>query len=196
MYAHEFFDVVALRFEKAADFAFFAMMEVDFQAAQVVVSNGGCGDDFFGFEQFPFVLDAVEQGRDVCFVEFTVEKHAVALDDTSGGMGQLVGEVTVVGQNEQAFAFFIESTGAEHSLPLKVGRKQVEDGAIRVGVGVGAEKALRFVHGHGNRRCFRGVETFVFNKYFVSGKCFVAEANSFAIDADRSVFDQALGFAA
>ena len=68
-------------------------------------------------------------------------------------MGQLVGEVTVVGQNEQAFAVFIESTGAEHSLPLKVGRKQVEDGPICVGVGVGVEKALRFVHGHGNRRC-------------------------------------------
>ena len=52
-------------------------MEVDFQAAQVVVSNGGRGDDFFGFEQFTFVLDAVEQG-DVCFVEFAVEAHGSA----------------------------------------------------------------------------------------------------------------------
>ena len=196
LYAHEFFDEVVLRFEEASNFAFFTVVEVDFEAAQMVVSNRGCGDDFLGFEEFSIAFNAVEQNGDVCLIEFTVEEHTVAFDDTPGRVGQLMGEVAVVGQDEQALAVFVESTGAEHPLPLKIGWEQVEDGAIGVWIGIGAEEALGLIHGHGQGRYLGDVEPFVFYKYVVFGKCFVAEADGFAVDPNGSVIDQALGFAA
>ena len=196
LYAHEFFDEVVLRFEEASNFAFFTVVEVDFEAAQMVVSNRGCGDDFLGFEEFSIAFNAVEQNGDVCLIEFTVEEHTVALDDSAGGMSQLVGEVAVVGQDEEAFAIFIETSGAKHPLPLEVGGEQVEDGALRMGIGVGAEKAFGLIHGHGHGRCLLNVEPLIFYKYVVFRKSLVAKANSLAVDSNGSVFDQALGFAA
>jgi len=195
LYAHEFFDEVTVGFEEAADFAFFAVVEVHFEAAGVAFANFGSGDDFFCLEEFAFVLDPVEEFRDVRLVKIAVEDDAVTLHDLVAGMGEPVGEVAVVGEDEEAFAVLVEASGAEHALALEVGGKEVKDGLAAVRVGVGAEEALGFVEDKGDGAGGLGGEGLLVNEDGVVGLTFVAEFSDFSVVADFAVADEGLRFA-
>lgn len=145
LYANEFFNEVSVCFEEAADFTFFAVVEVNFEAAGVAFADFGGRDDFFCFEEFAFVFDSVEEFLDVGFIEVSMENDAVFFYDLAAWVGEAVGEVAVVGEDEEAFAVFIEATGTEHALSLEVAGEEFEDGLPAVGIGVGAEEAFGFV---------------------------------------------------
>lgn len=196
MYADEFFDEVAVGFEEATDFAFLAVVEVDFEAAGVAFADFGGGDDFFGSKEFAFVFDAVEEFGDVGFVEIAVQDDAVFFDDLVAGVGEAVGEVAVVGEDEEAFAVFIEASGAEHALALEVGREEFEDGLSSVGVAVGAEEAFGFVENEGDGSGGFGGDGFFVNEDGVVGESFVAEFGDFSVVAHFAVADEGFGLAA
>ena len=166
------------------------------QAAGVAFAGFGGGNDFFRFEKFAFVLDPVEEFRDVRLVEIAVEDHAVTLHNLVAGVGESVGEVAVVGEDEEAFAVLVEASGAEHALALEVGGEEVKDGLSAVGVGVGAEEALGFVEDEGDGAGGLGGEGLLVNEDGVFGLTFIAEFGDFAVVADFAVADEGLRFAA
>ena len=62
-------------------------------------------------------------------------------------MHQAICQVSVVGQDNEAFTVFIESAGAKQALVGELFGEEVEDGAGIVRVVVAADKALRFIDG-------------------------------------------------
>lgn len=196
LYADEFFDEVPVGFEEAADFAFFAVMEVYFEATGMAFADLGCGNDFFGFEEFAFVFDAVEEFGYVGFIEIAVQDDAVFFDDLIAGVGEAVGEVAVVGDDEEAFAVLIEASGAEHALALEVGGEEFEDGLSTMGVDVGAEEAFGFVEDKGDWACVFGGDGFFVNEDGIVGLSLVAEFGDFAVVSYFAVADEGFGLAA
>ena len=196
LYANEFFDEVTVGFEEAAHFAFFAVVEVDFEASGVPFTDLGSGEDFLGFEEFAFVLDAVEEFGDVGFVEIAVQDDAITFDNLIAGVGQSMGEVSVVGKDEEAFAILVEASGAEHALPLEVGREEVKNGLSAVRVGISAEKAFGFIEDEGDRSGALAGEGFFINGDGVTGEAFVAELGDFPVMAHFALAYEGFGFAA
>ena len=194
--ADEFFDEVTVGFEEATDFTFFSVVEVDFQAAGMTFAHFEGGEDFFGPKEFAFVFHPVEEFGDIGFIEVAVEDHAVALDDLVAGVGESVGEVAVVGDDQESFAVLVETSGAEHALSLKVGREEIKDGLSSMGVAVGAEEAFGFIEDEGDRSGgFRG-DGFFINEDGVAGEAFVAQFGDFPIVAHFAVADEGFRFAA
>lgn len=196
LYADEFFDEVTVGFEEATDFAFFAVVEVDFEASGVAFTDLGSGKDFLGFEEFALVFDAVEEFGDVGFVEIAVQDDAITFDDLITGVSESMGEVSVIGKDEEAFAVLVEASGAEHALPLEVGREEIKNGLSAVRVGVGAEEAFGFIEDEGDRSGALGGEEFFINGDGVGGEAFVAELSDFPIVAHFALANEGLGFAA
>lgn len=70
-------------------------------------------------------------------VEGAIEGDLVFLFDFEAGMGESKGEVAVVGEDEEAFAFEIESADVVDARP--VWGQEIEDGAAFFFVGGGAD---------------------------------------------------------
>ena len=83
-------------FEEAADLALTTLVEVDLKMSGVI----GMTDDLLEAEMLPFFDGALEEARREGRVVVAVKDDLVALDDTSRGMHDLVGEFAVVGQDQ------------------------------------------------------------------------------------------------
>ena len=125
-----------------------------------------------------------------------MQNDAITLDDFLTGVGQSVGEVTVVGYDEQALAVLVEAARTKEALAPEFGWEQVEDSAFGVGIGVGAEHALRLVHDECDRALFFAQYRFVVDENSGIWGRFVSQLSDFPIHADIALFDLALGLAA
>ena len=121
------------------------MVQVHLEAAFVAFADGRCRDDSC-FEEITLKIDTVEQFRDVGFVEVAVQYDSVALDDLGARVGEPMGEVSVVRDNQQTLAVLVEAARAEQALALQVGGQQFEDCVLGMRVGIGAGVAFRLVH--------------------------------------------------
>lgn len=196
LYADEFLDEISVGFKEAAHFAFFAVVEVYFEAAGMSFAHVGRGDDFFCFEKITIIFNPVEQFGDVGFIEIAVQYDAVTFNDLIAGVGQSMGEVAIVGDDEESFAVFIEAPRAKHALALEVGREEFKDGLTTVRVGVGAKKALRFIEDEGHGASGFGGKRLLVDEDGISREPFVAQLCDFPVVAHCAVFNQALRFTA
>lgn len=78
---------------------------VDFFAAflRFISEQGGS----LYFQSFPFVGNAFDQFWQLSFRKWLFEGYVVAFYDEARGVHELVREVSVVGENEQAFAVLV-----------------------------------------------------------------------------------------
>ncbi len=83
-------------------------------------------------------------------IEGVIEHNFVFLLHLVAGMRELEGERPVVGQDDQALAFAIESAHMEQ--PWEIRREQIENSPAVVRVRSGAEESRRFVEQERGRR--------------------------------------------
>ncbi len=86
-------------------------------------------------------------------VEFAVERDDVGLPHFRRGMRQALGEIAVVGDDEQALGFLVEAADVHDSRPAR--GQEIVDGAFGGRLGRGAEIAGRLVQDrHEGKRHF------------------------------------------
>ncbi len=195
--AFEAFDAVAERFEETADFAFFAVVEMDFPIGEFVAATGADREGFFDVEVFAFEIDSFEEERDFALGERLVEGNGVAFDDEVGRVHEPVGEFAVGGENEEAFAVEIEAAGAEEAAGGEFAGEEFVNRFVVVGVAVAAKVAAGFVHGEGDRFGGGWLDEFSADDDAVAaGFDPLSEDGGFAVHFDFAVFDEGFGGAA
>ena len=128
--------------EEAADLALTTLIEVDFEVGGVV----RMADHLLEPQVLPFFDRALEQAGRQRRVVVAVKDDLVAFDDSARGVHHLVGEVPVIGQDQEAFGILVEAADAEEAEGTILRRHHIEDRLSAVGVVVGAEVAARLVH--------------------------------------------------
>jgi len=78
-----------------------------------------------------------------CGVPGTIERHFVFLFYFVARMRQALRQIAVVGENEESFGLGIEPADIEEAREL--GRQEIEDGVVRVGIGARRNETGRFV---------------------------------------------------
>lgn len=115
-------------------------------------------------------------------------------------MGNSLGDIAVVGEDEEAFGVFIEAAGAEEFEVLEFFGEDGEDGffVFVEWVFVGAEETFWFVHGEGDGGGGGDrFEEFAVKFDSVLGwDGFIADGSDFAVDGDEAVADEGFSFTA
>ena len=135
--APEAFDLIAAVIHHQADLPFDALEEDDSE------SVGAFHRDALHFCASAFDVESAEKFFAVGGFEGSVEEDLVFLFDFVAWMGECEGEIAVVGDDEEAFAFFVEASDIVNAGPI-VG-DEIEDGASPGFVGGGADEAFWFV---------------------------------------------------
>lgn len=135
--AGEFFNPIANAPEHVADLAFQTLAEHD--------PERGRREQGDGFHAGAASLDVNPSGElgNEFGVEGLVNKDVVFLLGLVGGVGEVLAEFSIVGEDEEAFTFLVESSYVKESSKLR--GDEVEDGFAVLLVGVGAEVAGGFV---------------------------------------------------
>ena len=95
--------------KEATNLALTTLIEVNLEVGGIIrVTN-----DFLEAQMLPFFDGPLEQARREGRIVITIQDDLVALDDTARGVHDLVGQFSVVGQDEQAFRILVEATDAE-----------------------------------------------------------------------------------
>ena len=103
-------------FEHAADVAVAAFAEYNAQGGGAAGPRG-FGNDGEGTQEFTIVLDAGEHGSDLVAGGEVVSPGAIFFFDVVAGMRQSLGEIAVVGEQNESFAVVVEaSDGVEAQL--------------------------------------------------------------------------------
>ena len=105
----------------------------------------GVGEAFGQVHAFAKLLETF-------FVELAGDLHVVNLLDAVARVGEPVGELAVVGDEDQPFARHVEPADAEDA--RRVGRQHVDDARPAGRVAGRADDALRFVDGEVDRLAF------------------------------------------
>jgi hypothetical protein len=208
-YAANLFDVVADFLEHLADFAVAAFDKDHFvpgivgvaekakagggghDTALVVTGGGGIGlVDLGAAVDHDAVAKLVERRVGGLAADF----DEVGFFDAGGGAGEGVGEVAVVGHEQEAFAGVVEAADGEDAL---AGLEEVHDGGAAFGIAGGGDVALRFVEDEVAGALGAVEELAVDANVVARGVSFGAElGDGLAVDLDAAGGDEFLGFAA
>jgi hypothetical protein len=135
--SEEFENLVAELIAHVTDLSFEALLQDD---SQTVV---GQGVHIHGPGEPAFDPDSTQHFFPVLDLEGFVEGDLVFLVDVAAGMGEGVGKVAVVGDEQKAFAFHVEASHVEDARPFW--GKEVKDGSAVALVACGADITLGFV---------------------------------------------------
>lgn len=139
--ADEAFDFEAEEVEHVADLPLEALLEDEVETVVAVF-----GPDTFGFGEAFRCHHAFDEFWEMDFgVEGFIDDDFVFFFDALTGVHEAVREVTAIGHEEEAFAFFVEASNMMKV--LKLGGEQVVDGQAVVGVTTTADIALGLVEG-------------------------------------------------
>ena len=207
--AANFFDVVADFLEHLTDFAIAAFDEDQFVPGIVGVSQepdaGGGGHDAAliaaggrraGLSDLGTAIDhdAVAELVDRRVRGLAADFDEVGFLDAGGGAGEGVGEVAVVGHEEEAFARVVEAADGEYAL---ASFEEVGDGGAMFGVAGGSDVALRLVENVVAGALGAMEELAVDANVVAGGVRFGAEfGDGLAVDLDASGDDELFGLAA
>ena len=207
--AANFFDVVADFLEHFANLAVAALDEDHFVPGIVGLAEkaeaGGGGHDAAliaaggrraGLSDLGTAIDhdAVAELVDRRERGFTADFDEVGFLDAGGGAGEGVGEVAVVGHEEEAFARVVEAANGKDAL---ASFEEVGDGGAVFGVAGGGDVALRFVENVVARTLGAMEELAVDANVVAGGVGFGAEfGDGLAVDLDAAAGDQLFGLAA
>jgi hypothetical protein len=179
--SEEFEDLVAELVAHMSDLSFEALLQDD---SETVV---GQGVHIHGPGEPAFDPDSAQHFFPVLDLEGFVEGDLVFLIDVAAGMGEGVGEVAVVGDQQEAFAFHVEAAHVEDARPFR--GQEVEDGSAVAFVACGANKTLRFVERGGE--LLGGVEDALSGFDDVPGLDLGGKiCDDMAVDPDFSVLDE------
>ena len=93
-----------------------------------------------------FQFDTREDLVEIFFQEVLVEGGVVDFAHLVLGVGKLVGQVAVVGEEQHAGRGFVEPADRIHAFRAEAFGDQVHHGAVGVGIGEGGDEILGFVH--------------------------------------------------
>ena len=130
-------------------------------------------------------------------IEGFVQVRLINLLGFAGRVGQVLGEVSVVGQHDQALRFLVQSTSAKQAgLPIAFGQ-QVKDCSRFARIFVRADVASRFVHDEADGFGRGGGQQFPANlDMVVPGIDLLSSPSQFAVDRHFSKINQFLRLAA
>ena len=170
------------------------MVQMDFEATFAIFLQRWRRDHLFCFEEIAAIVGAMEEFGYIGLIEVTMKQDTVAFCNLSPRVGDLVGEIAVVGNNEESFTVLVESPGTKQTLSLQVGWEEVEDGVFGMWIRVGAEISLRLVHGQCDRAMLFFLERLVLyeDRFRFGRKGFVSKLGHLPIDAHIPVFNEML----
>ena len=147
-YAPNLLDVMAYFLEHLAQLAIAALDEDHFVPGVVTFTHlanaGRCGPNFLAlFRTAAVDRDALAQAVERLFGWLAGNFDEIGLFDARRSLGELIGELAVVGDHEQAFAQVVEATDGVKALVFLC--EELHHGGTALGVGHGGDKAAGLV---------------------------------------------------
>jgi hypothetical protein len=198
-YAANLFDEMADLLEHFAQFAVAAFNENDFVPGVVALAdlaNAG----WRGADLRRSGLAALDGNAAAESIELVLSGNPGNLDEVSllhacGGAGEAVGELAVVGHQQQAFAHVVEAADRVEALAHLV--KELHDRGAAFRVLDGGDEALGLVQDEVAKALGALQELAVDADVVAAGVSFGAQlSNDLAVDLDSALLDKLLGFAA
>ena len=140
-------------------------------------------------------VDAVAETLEGCFVGASADFDEISFGDVRGGLGELLGEGAIVGEEEKPLAGVVEAAdGIDAGGEIA---EELHDGGTSFGIVDGGNVAFGFIQHEIDRR-LDGLDGFAVNGDGVGvGIGFGAEfGDDLAVDGDAAGGDEFLGFAA
>jgi hypothetical protein len=137
----QFEDRVANRVEHAAD-----LLVASFKKGDTVPGVGGALFDQFDLGRSgagTFEDDPPLKLEDLLMAGLALDLDLIDLGDTFRSVGDQLGKVPIVGEEEEAFALEIETTDGVDLIPK--GTQEIDDERALAGIGSTAEESLRLV---------------------------------------------------
>ena len=191
--AAEAADGEAERGEEQSDLALLAVVHVDVEFFGGLVGPGVDESGVLDLEALVLDGDAGEQLPEPAHGERVLQRHVVALHDRVGRMHQLVGEVAVGREDDEALAVLVEAAGAEEAELGPLAREEVKDSRGFVRVAVAANEAARLVHHEREFRLRDRAHGLAVDGDFVDAQLdFLAEDGADAVHINSTRGDQRL----
>jgi hypothetical protein len=165
-------DMMADLFEHFAQFAITALDDNDFVPGVVAFAHlsdaGGCGSNFIVlFGAAALDRDAFAQTVERLFGWLAGDFDEVGFFDAGGSFGELIGELAIVGDHEQAFAQVVEAANGVKALVFL--REELHHSRTALGVSHGGDEAAGLVE-HEVAQALGALKQFAIDTNVVAGR--------------------------